>query len=240
MRVVCKPLVQVSAQRHAYTFTPLYRQSSDAPTQHVKRVARFRPPQSLRAIVPSSPSSAAAAVSAVTAYRSWLRTCTMTPSASVVSAGPNDTALDPDAKPAVDIKQPPAQAQNGRTCRRIQVSRDKRPVHFFVALAKKFLISDFQIELSGLGLAVVNVVTIAEHLREAGIASIEDIQTSLVEATKGNLSTPKAKIQIWLTRIDGAHQQDNCTNNQVESSPEHAGDTNPRLDSEGVTTSRTS
>lgn len=112
------------------------------------------------------------------------------------------------------------------SCRRIQVSREKRPLHFFVTLSKKFLTTDEVIELSGLGLAVTTVVTIAEILKAAGLVSIERksiqkhslpsntlsqlsltlylplvIKTSLVEPhPEANSTAPKAKIQIWIRK----------------------------------------
>lgn len=58
-------------------------------------------------------------------------------------------------------------------CRRIQVSREKRPLNFFVTLSKKFLTTDDVVELSGLGLAVTTVVTIAEILKSSGFVSLE-------------------------------------------------------------------
>lgn len=60
-----------------------------------------------------------------------------------------------------------------QACRRIQVSREKRPLNFFVTLSKKFLMSENVIELSGLGLAVTTVVTVAEILRSQGFVYIE-------------------------------------------------------------------
>lgn len=61
----------------------------------------------------------------------------------------------------------------GPSCRRIQVSREKRPLNFFVTLSKKFLLSDNVVELSGLGLAVTTVVTVAEILRSQGLVYIQ-------------------------------------------------------------------
>lgn len=57
-------------------------------------------------------------------------------------------------------------------CRRIQVSREKRPLHFFLTLSKKFLLTDKMVELSGLGLAVTTVVTVAEILREQNLVEV--------------------------------------------------------------------
>jgi hypothetical protein len=55
---------------------------------------------------------------------------------------------------------------------RIQVSREKRPLNFFVGLAKKFLLNESEVELSGLGLAVTTVVTVAEILKSSGHVEI--------------------------------------------------------------------
>lgn len=86
-------------------------------------------------------------------------------------------------------------------CRRIQVSREKRPLSFFVSLSKKFLLTDDMIQLSGLGLAVTTVVTVVETLRAAGYVTLNRIVTSLVEPIPGGPSqTPKAKIQMWICK----------------------------------------
>lgn len=79
-------------------------------------------------------------------------------------AGPSDTPL-PEADRTVPAVEP--------TCRRIQVSREKRPLNFFVTLSKKFLLTDNVIELSGLGLAVTTVVTIAELLKAQGLVYLQ-------------------------------------------------------------------
>ncbi|KAI0565020.1 DNA/RNA-binding protein Alba [Gracilaria domingensis] len=117
----------------------------------------------------------------------------MTPSASVVAAAV-DLAADADGTGVNAVTA--VQQQNGTACRRIQVSREKRPVHFFVALAKKFLNSDTQIELSGLGLAVVNVVTIAELLRQANIATVDgtSLQILPISPHHASVHSPEADL----------------------------------------------
>lgn len=103
-------------------------------------------------------------------------------------------------------------------CRRIQVSREKRPLNFFVTLSKKFLLTDDVIELSGLGLAVTTVVTVAELLKSHKLVSIKHIKTSLVTPhsdennnnannqshgnSGGGSMAPKAKIQIWIEKTE--------------------------------------
>ncbi|GAB0494790.1 hypothetical protein MMPV_006086 [Pyropia vietnamensis] len=86
---------------------------------------------------------------------------------------------------------------------RIQVSREKRPLNFFIGLAKKFLVNEEEVELSGLGLAVTTVVTVAEILKSSGYVDIVRIETSLVDMREEGRSTlPKAKIQIWIRKSD--------------------------------------
>lgn len=88
----------------------------------------------------------------------------MTPSTATTDPNPPELAQDhPDQTPQ------PSQPQY----RRIQVSREKRPLNFFVTLSKKFLQTDEVVELSGLGLAVTTVVTIAEILRSSGFVYLE-------------------------------------------------------------------
>lgn len=70
--------------------------------------------------------------------------------------------------PAPAAVSTPAPADPARPRNRIQVSREKRPLYFFIGLAKKFLLSEDEVELSGLGLAVTTVVTVAEILKNSG------------------------------------------------------------------------
>mmetsp|Transcript_11460 Transcript_11460/g.35027 ORF Transcript_11460/g.35027 Transcript_11460/m.35027 type:complete len:118 (+) Transcript_11460:297-650(+) len=87
---------------------------------------------------------------------------------------------------------------------RIQVSRERRPLGFFINLAKKFLQTEDEVELSGLGLAVASAVTIAEVLKQSGLIEITSIETSLVEAydERKSKSPPKAKIQIRIKKTE--------------------------------------
>lgn len=74
-------------------------------------------------------------------------------------------------QPAHSVVVP--ESANMRACRRIQVSREKRPLHFYVTLSRKFLQTDEMVELSGLGLAVTTVVTVAEILKSQGLVHLE-------------------------------------------------------------------
>lgn len=85
-------------------------------------------------------------------------------------------AVVPAAAPAA-AAAPPARPRN-----RIQVSREKRPLYFFIGLAKKFLVSEDEVELSGLGLAVTTVVTVAEILKNSGHVTISSTSRARAHA----------------------------------------------------------
>lgn len=71
------------------------------------------------------------------------------------------------------VEQPiilPAQDPQYRT---IHVSRQKKTVHFFANLTKRFLTTDEIIELSGLGLAIVTVIETTQILRKSGHIYVE-------------------------------------------------------------------
>ncbi|XP_042471967.1 uncharacterized protein At2g34160-like isoform X2 [Zingiber officinale] len=83
---------------------------------------------------------------------------------------------------------------------RIQVSTNKKPLFFYVNLAKQH----DEIELSALGMAIGTVVTVAEILKNNGLATAKMIQTSTVgtkDEVKGRL-VRKAKIEILLGKTD--------------------------------------
>mmetsp|Transcript_870 Transcript_870/g.1853 ORF Transcript_870/g.1853 Transcript_870/m.1853 type:complete len:146 (-) Transcript_870:274-711(-) len=93
---------------------------------------------------------------------------------------------------------------------KIQISKEKKPLNFFLHLAKKFLQDEEEVELSAMGLAVTSAVTIAEILKAQGIAEIARITTGLVESDqqdRKSSSIPKAKIQIWIRR---GHKLQHC------------------------------
>ncbi|KAL5975805.1 hypothetical protein ACLOJK_020133 [Asimina triloba] len=53
---------------------------------------------------------------------------------------------------------------------RIQVSNTKKPLFFYVNLAKRYMQQHDEVELSALGMAIATVVTIAEILKNNGLA----------------------------------------------------------------------
>ncbi|KAF9619129.1 hypothetical protein IFM89_005143 [Coptis chinensis] len=93
---------------------------------------------------------------------------------------------------------------NGHKKNRIQVSNTKKPLFFYVNLAKKYMRLHEEVELSALGMAIATVVTIAEILKNNGLAIEKKILTSTVgmkDENKGKL-IQKAKIEIWLSKSE--------------------------------------
>jgi len=73
-----------------------------------------------------------------------------------------------------------------------------RSVFFYVDLATRFLKDQDEVELSGLGYAITTVVTIAEILKNQGIASVKKLGTSTMDSSDRPAS--KAKIQITIIK----------------------------------------
>uniref|UniRef100_A0A1D1ZHH7 Uncharacterized protein At2g34160 n=4 Tax=Mesangiospermae TaxID=1437183 RepID=A0A1D1ZHH7_9ARAE len=83
---------------------------------------------------------------------------------------------------------------------RIQVSNTKKPLFFYVNLAKRYMQQHSEVELSALGMAIATVVTVAEILKNNGLAVEKKISTSTVEMKDDTRGRPiqKAKIEILL------------------------------------------
>ncbi|KAK9919515.1 hypothetical protein M0R45_028106 [Rubus argutus] len=87
---------------------------------------------------------------------------------------------------------------------RIQVSNTKKPLFFYVNLAKRYLEQHNEVELSALGMAITTVVTIAEILKNNGLVIEKKVSTSTVgmkDENKGRL-VQKAKIEIVLGKSE--------------------------------------
>ncbi|CBI21021.3 uncharacterized protein At2g34160 [Vitis vinifera] len=87
---------------------------------------------------------------------------------------------------------------------RIQVSNTKKPLFFYVNLAKRFMQQYNDVELSALGMAIATVVTIAEILKNNGLAVEKRITTSTVDIRDefGGRPLQKAKIEILLGKTE--------------------------------------
>ncbi|CAL5435260.1 unnamed protein product [Camellia sinensis] len=93
---------------------------------------------------------------------------------------------------------------------RIQVSNTKKPLFFYVNLAKRYMQQYNEVELSALGMglndwgAIATVVTVAEILKNNGFAVEKKIRTLTVDMRDepGARPVPKAKIEIMLGKTD--------------------------------------
>ncbi|XVE89916.1 hypothetical protein DITRI_Ditri20bG0034300 [Diplodiscus trichospermus] len=104
---------------------------------------------------------------------------------------------------------------------RIQVSSTKKPLFFYVNLAKRYIQQHNEVELSALGMAITTVVTIAEILKNNGLAIEKKVLTSTVGMKDENSGSvvQKAKIEIVLGKSDKFDLLMNAAN---VSSPETA------------------
>ncbi|KAJ1685305.1 hypothetical protein LUZ63_016695 [Rhynchospora breviuscula] len=86
---------------------------------------------------------------------------------------------------------------------RIQVSNTKKPLFFYVNLAKRYMQQYAEVELSALGMAIATVVSVAEILKNNGFAIERKIKTSTVEIKDERVRPiQKAKIEITLGKTE--------------------------------------
>ncbi|XP_062153228.1 uncharacterized protein At2g34160-like [Alnus glutinosa] len=87
---------------------------------------------------------------------------------------------------------------------RIQVSNTKKPLFFYVNLAKRYMQQHNEVELSALGMAIATVVIISEILKNNGLAIEKKIMTSTVDMKDDSRGRPiqKAKIEILLGKTE--------------------------------------
>ncbi|GAY45057.1 Alba domain-containing protein [Citrus sinensis] len=107
---------------------------------------------------------------------------------------------------------------------RIQVSNTKKPLFFYVNLAKRYMQQHNEVELSALGMAIATVVTIAEILKNNGLAVEKKITTSTVDIREetGGRPVQKAKIEILLGKSEKfdelmAAAEEEAINNEEQS-----------------------
>ncbi|KAH9699102.1 Alba domain-containing protein [Citrus sinensis] len=87
---------------------------------------------------------------------------------------------------------------------RIQVSNTKKPLFFYVNLAKRYIQQHNEVELSALGMAITTVVTIAEILKNNGLATEKKVLTSTVgmkDENKGRF-IQKAKVGLSIQLVN--------------------------------------
>ncbi|PSS01133.1 DNA/RNA-binding protein Alba-like protein [Actinidia chinensis var. chinensis] len=86
----------------------------------------------------------------------------------------------------------------------IQVSNTKKPLFFYVNLAKRYMQQYNDVELSALGMAIATVVTVAEILKNNGFAVEKKIRTLTVDMRDEAEARPipKAKMEILLGKTE--------------------------------------
>ncbi|CAL1389729.1 unnamed protein product [Linum trigynum] len=119
---------------------------------------------------------------------------------------PIATQIEPNNDDINDVEMTKAQQvqQQQQKKNRIQVSNTKKPLFFYVNLAKRYIQQHNEVELSALGMAITTVVTIAEILKNNGLATEKKVLTSTVgmkDENKGRL-VQKAKIEIVLGKSE--------------------------------------
>ncbi|KAM7512717.1 hypothetical protein LguiB_011592 [Lonicera macranthoides] len=92
---------------------------------------------------------------------------------------------------------------------RIQVSNTKKPLFFYVNLAKRYMQQHNEVELSALGMAIATVVTIAEILKNNGFAVERKIMTSTVDMKDESRGRPIQKAKVEGFRSDPLAKREN-------------------------------
>uniref|UniRef100_A0A0E0BSW2 DNA/RNA-binding protein Alba-like domain-containing protein n=1 Tax=Oryza glumipatula TaxID=40148 RepID=A0A0E0BSW2_9ORYZ len=120
--------------------------------------------------------------------------------------GPEEKEVAMVGKETAEAEHDEEEAEAGASAKknRIQVSTNKKPLYFYVNLAKRYMQNYDEVELSALGMAIGTVVTVAEILKNNGLATEKKILTSTIgtkDESKGRL-VRKAKIEILLCKSE--------------------------------------
>ncbi|GIM17239.1 hypothetical protein Vretimale_19750 [Volvox reticuliferus] len=85
---------------------------------------------------------------------------------------------------------------------RVQVSTNKKPLQFYLNLSRRIMAEYGEVELSALGLAVSNMVTVAEILKKEGWAVEKSLRTGLetLESEGEQRSMSKPKMEVVLAK----------------------------------------
>ncbi|CAL4965570.1 unnamed protein product [Urochloa decumbens] len=121
-----------------------------------------------------------------------------------ITEGVKNISVSGDAAAASGAAGEGQKRGGGGSSNRIQVSNTKKPLFFYVNLAKRYMQQHGDVELSALGMAIATVVTVAEILKNNGFAIEKKIRTSTVEINDEARGRPfqKAKIEIVLGKSE--------------------------------------
>ncbi|KAB1219121.1 hypothetical protein CJ030_MR3G008412 [Morella rubra] len=113
--------------------------------------------------------------------------------------------VDVGAEAEATITSVPATAiESQKKKNQIQVSNTKKPLLFYLNLAKRYIKQYNDVELSALGMAIPTVVTISETLKRNGLAIEKKIVISSVvskEDEKGRI-VQKPQLEIMLEKAE--------------------------------------
>ncbi|CAI0465573.1 unnamed protein product [Linum tenue] len=115
----------------------------------------------------------------------------------------DSTAIDTVASTSAGVASATQKkARKKRPQQLIKVSNTKNPFIFYLNLAKRHIKQYNSVELSGLGMAIPTVVTIAQTLKRTGLAVEKNIKISSVESKEAETGrlVQKAKIDILLEK----------------------------------------
>ncbi|KAL2920412.1 hypothetical protein RDABS01_011903 [Bienertia sinuspersici] len=103
---------------------------------------------------------------------------------------------------AIMVQEPVQMNEDFQKKNRIQVSNNKKPLFFYLNLAKRYIKQHNDVELSALGMAIPTVVTIAEILKANGVAVEKKVLTSTVGSKDENKGRfiHKPKLEILLEK----------------------------------------
>ncbi|KAL0863940.1 hypothetical protein Bca101_043058 [Brassica carinata] len=123
-------------------------------------------------------------------------------------------------------------ANDSQKKNRIQVSNTKKPLFFYVNLAKRYMQEHNDVELSALGMAIATVVTIAEILKNNGFAVEKKIMTSTVDIKDGSRGRPvqKPKIEITLGKSEKFDELMAAANEEKEAAEAQKLESKPNFD----------
>ncbi|KAL5555823.1 hypothetical protein UlMin_038059 [Ulmus minor] len=91
---------------------------------------------------------------------------------------------------------------------RIQVSNTKKTLFFYVNLAKRYIQQHNEVERFALGMAITTVVTIAQILKNNGLATKKKYTVDKISQPKPAFAQPISKVeteqsQIWVAKFIG-------------------------------------
>lgn len=127
---------------------------------------------------------------------------------TVLTAGEMKEAIAVLTGATKNVKINGGEIEKEKKIYRIQVSKTKKPLFFYLNIAKKHLKLDNDVELCALGTAIPTIILISEILKRNGWAIEKSVEASTVDAKEGKegRGAPKAKLGIVLGKAKSGDQ----------------------------------